>query len=278
VVTRQRDPETIVAMARKKAPSTPVRIPKAAEVISDAIRGDIVRGDVKEGESLPSEAELMEQFQVSRPTIREAVRILESESLIQIRRGSRGGAKVQIPNESAAGRSVGVLLQLRGATVADIWDARVVFEPPLAGRLAKSRTAEDLSEFDRSIDEQHGALEDSKAFVLATARFHYIVVDLAGNSTLALLASLLDETFRLHATEVAADHSEEIDHLQLNRAALRDHTKLVRLIRDHASGPAETFWRRHLQSTGNVMLQTHGASTVLNLYRRAGASDASSWR
>ena len=69
-----------------------VRAPKTAELISNYLRTRIVRGELKPGEKLPSEAKLMEQFRVSRPTLREAFRILETESLISVRRGSAPSA------------------------------------------------------------------------------------------------------------------------------------------------------------------------------------------
>ena len=71
----------------------PVRAPKTAELIASQLRGQIVRGELKAGDTLPPEITLMEQFGVSRPTLREAFRILETESLIDVRRGSRGGAQ-----------------------------------------------------------------------------------------------------------------------------------------------------------------------------------------
>jgi DNA-binding FadR family transcriptional regulator len=70
-----------------------LRAPKTAELIASYIRGQIVRGDLKTGDALPSETVLMEMFGVSRPTLREAFRILEAESLISVRRGARGGAR-----------------------------------------------------------------------------------------------------------------------------------------------------------------------------------------
>ncbi len=257
---------------RERRPA-PFRIPKTAEVIADEIRRWVVRGELREDDTLPSESELMEHFSVSRPTIREAFRILESESLIYVRRGARGGARIQIPNGAAAGRSVGFLLQLRGTTLADIWDARLVLEPPLAGRLARSRRASDLETLQASLDEHRSTLLDPRAFALATAEFHYLVVTLAGNHTLALLAGLLDEVFRLHATEVAADQSEGVDHTQLNRATLREHAKLVSLVEASDAAKAESFWRRHLQSSGNVMLRRRGASTVVDLFSHFGANE-----
>src|SRR5215218_6683547 len=120
-----------------------VRAPKTAELIATHIRRQIVRGELKEGDTLPPEVRLMEQFGVSRPTLREAFRILETESLISVRRGSRGGAQVMAPDLSVAARYVGLLLQLQGATIVDVYEARMVLEPVCARLLAECRTEQD---------------------------------------------------------------------------------------------------------------------------------------
>ena len=118
-----------------------VRAPKTAELIADQLRAKIVRGVLKKGDALPTEQELVKQFGVSRPTLREAFRILESESLIVVRRGSRGGVLVAAPETSVAARSFGLLLQMSGTTLADVYEARKVFEPAAAEMLTRRATA-----------------------------------------------------------------------------------------------------------------------------------------
>ena len=67
---------------------TVLRAPKTGELIATYLRRQIVRGELRPGETLPAESQLMEQFSVSRPTLREAFHILEAETLISVRRGS----------------------------------------------------------------------------------------------------------------------------------------------------------------------------------------------
>ena len=74
----------------------------------------VVEGQLKEGDYLPNEAELMTHFGVSRPTLREAVRVLESERLVEVRRGSRTGARVRVPGPEIVARPAGLLLELSG--------------------------------------------------------------------------------------------------------------------------------------------------------------------
>src|SRR6478735_779953 len=95
-------------------PRPNVRVPKAAELVASHLRQQIVRGDIGLGQPLPAETELRAIYSVSRPTLREALRILESEALIVVKRGARGGARAALPDGVAATRAAGLLLQVRG--------------------------------------------------------------------------------------------------------------------------------------------------------------------
>ena len=111
----------------------PMRLPKMAELIADRLRRQIVRGELREGDALPPESELLERFDVSRPTLREAFRVLESESLITVRRGAHGGARVQVPNIDVAARFAGFILEHRETTLDDVYQSRILIEPPIVG-------------------------------------------------------------------------------------------------------------------------------------------------
>lgn len=239
----------------------PLRLPKMAEVVAEFIRRDIVTGVLKEGEQLPAAAVLIERFGVSKPTIREALRILESETLIEVRRGA-SGARVQLPNEVAAGRAVGILLQLDQTTLKDVWQARMTFEPPLAGLLATSWNEEDMAKLRGGLENSRKALIDPIKFAESQTDFHYLVVTLAGNRTLALMARLLNEVIRLHETAVHTDP----EHDPLRTAALKEHEDFVNLLETRQEADAEAFWRAHLQTNAENLLGDSGPHTVLDLY------------
>src|ERR1700716_2870485 len=88
----------------------PVRVPKAAELVASTLRRQIVKGELATGEVLPSETELMEFYGISRPTLREALRVLEAERLIIVQRGSHGGARIQAPDGDVAARFAALVL------------------------------------------------------------------------------------------------------------------------------------------------------------------------
>src|SRR6266516_4600293 len=137
-----------------------LRIPKMAELVAQQLRRQIVSGELTEGSALPSESVLMAQFGVSRPTLREAFRVLESEGLISVRRGAHGGARVQTPKGDIAARYAGLVLEFCGTTLEDVYDARNILEPPCAAMLASKRTQADLKKLRGVHDAARAHLDD----------------------------------------------------------------------------------------------------------------------
>src|ERR1700741_5250437 len=102
-----------------------IHVPKTSEIVADKIRAQIVRGELNESDTLPPEGQLMETLGISRPTLREAFRILEAEGVISVVRGSRPGAKVHKPSVDLVSRYAGYVLQSQGTTIADLYQARL---------------------------------------------------------------------------------------------------------------------------------------------------------
>ena len=149
----------------------------------------------------------MRHFEVSRPTVREALRILESESLIAVKRGANGGAKVERPDVSVTARHAALWLRTQQTPLADVFEARRVIEPAAAGLLAANRTDEDLEALRQSHERLLALADDPVAFPSAAAQFHLDVVEFRGQP---------------HAGPVRADHAGHRRHPQpsdLPRAA-----------------------------------------------------------
>ena len=116
---------SVIESNRQDQSSARIRVPKTSELVADQIRAQIIRGELAEGDFLPPEGQLMESLGISRPTLREAFRILEAESLISVVRGSRTGAKVHKPSTELVSRYAGYVLQAQGTTIADLYQARL---------------------------------------------------------------------------------------------------------------------------------------------------------
>src|ERR1700745_496080 len=91
-----------------------VQLPKMANMVAADLREQIIAGVLKEGDPLPPEDQLMEPARVARTTVREALRILESEGLLVVRRGARGGARIRTPSVGTGARSTRLVLPLEG--------------------------------------------------------------------------------------------------------------------------------------------------------------------
>jgi GntR family transcriptional regulator, transcriptional repressor for pyruvate dehydrogenase complex len=250
-----------------------LRAPKTAELIASYIRGQVVRGELKTGDSLPPETVLMEMFGVSRPTLREAFRILEAESLITVRRGARGGARVVSPDIAVAARYVGLLLQMGGTTIADVYEARTVIEPAAAGLLAARRSRQDLDDLNACVEHLVGLVESDKQFrdadiwSQAIMRFHDLVLERSGNRTLAVQAGVLREVVAMHLSTVVMRTFDHPDTQDQFRKLVRSYRKLVLLIDARDADGAGRHWRTHLEVMGRRLLRDDtGAKAVVDLF------------
>jgi DNA-binding FadR family transcriptional regulator len=248
-----------------------LHLPKAAELIAGHLRGQIVRRELVEGEGLPPESSLMEQFDVSRPTLREAFRILESEGLISVRRGAHGGARVHLPSAAVAARYAALVLQVDGALLSDVYQARTIIEGPVAGILADRRSADDVAVL-RALNDEAAECEDDQVAVLAVHhRFHNALIELVDNKTLSLLARIIDEIldavdFR-HVEALLGEESE----LRSSKRAQRTHVRLVELIEAGAAVESEGLWRKHLSEAAQHVISASGGSITLDVIGLSGS-------
>jgi DNA-binding FadR family transcriptional regulator len=233
-----------------------VRPKKMADLVADRIRQQIVRGQLNEGDWLPTEPELMERFGVSRPTLREAFRLLEADSLVRVRRGPPGGARVSIPGPEAAAPIFGLLLTLSGTTLSDVYDARTVIEPPAARILAESGSDADHDAIEAEADRVAAAFAASAPFGPVTVRFHQRLVELAGNRTLTTVIVMLGEIMSRHvAIAYNESPSSMADIEERHERALRSYRRLVALVRNRDGEAAERHWAEHMRAARVHLLQ-----------------------
>ena len=236
-----------------------VRVPKTAELVAAHLRRQIVRGELVEGDALPPEAVLMEQFGVSRPTLREAFRVLESEALISVRRGAHGGARVHRPDGQVAARYAGLVLEHRRTTVADVQHAHAALEAPAVRTLAEtaapavlSRLRAALNETTAAIDgrgqpDTDGATTDPRASLLG---FHHLLVELAGNQTLTVIDHMLRHILHTTTTHGPSERSNTAVPAAGHSGSLTEHQdvhrRLVELVERGDADGAEALWRGHV--------------------------------
>jgi DNA-binding FadR family transcriptional regulator len=252
------------------APRSAIRIPKTAEVLASQIRTMIVRGEVREGDFLQPEAQLMEHFHTSRPTLREAFRILESEQLITVSRGSRHGAQVHAPNGGNIARYAGIALQAQGAMLSDIYLARLGLEPFAARLAAERRTDEQLKALNAQLDSVFDLLVRQGVgpeFRVAVVMLHQALVETAGSPTLAVISTMLQGVAEQHMAKYVsrADDPGRETEPNFARAGLRSFRKVLELIEARDADGAETHWRAHMQNANSLWLAGYDQTALVDV-------------
>jgi DNA-binding FadR family transcriptional regulator len=253
----------MMAEPAKTEVGTRVRVPKMAELVASDLRRRILRGELVESDALPSEGALMERFGVSRPTLREAFRVLESESLISVRRGAHGGARVHLPNADVAARYAALVLEHRGVTMQDVYMARGVIEPGCVAMLAEKGSAADLRRLRAAIERSRAVSDDPVSQMREQTAFHALIVDIAGNQTLSVLSGMLRHIIDVaHLAHVESDAGTPAGQQALTEG-FAAHERIVDLIEARDVEKAEHLWRKHLLATDDYLL---GGGTALTVY------------
>lgn len=222
-----------------------IQVPKTAELIAQQLRGQIVRGVLKPGDMLPPETVLGQRFDVSRPTLREAFRILENESLIVVRRGSRGGVQVVSPDVSVAARYIGLLLQIQNTTLSDLYEARMVLEPAAVRMLAARRTDDDLKALVVVIDELADLVDagadaaDLDQWSRTAFRFHDLILERAGNQAIGLIGQVLADVVATHMSRVVSRSTDTGEVAAQFKKTIRAFRKLITLVEARDAEAAE---------------------------------------
>jgi GntR family transcriptional regulator, transcriptional repressor for pyruvate dehydrogenase complex len=241
---------------------TSLREPKMADRVATQLRRMFIRGEITEGTMLPPESELMERFGVSRPTLREAFRVLESESLIQVQRGVRGGARVTRPQRETLARYAGLILEYEGVKVKDVYDARVALEVPMVEQLAADRNSKVIAELEQIV-ELEAQLKPGSEAVDQLTDFHAAIARLSGNATLQIVSDMLHHIIakaNRSLQPTAGDRAE-----QAVRRSAKTHRMVLDLIKDGHAEKAGQLWKRHLQKAEEFVLSGSELSSVVDL-------------
>lgn len=233
------------------------KMPKTGELIARELRRRIVRGELKEGAFLPSESELMAQLSVSRSSLREALRILESESLLTVRRGSRGGPIVHRPDPNLAAKYFGLVLQARGTTLQDVYIARMLIEPPAVRMVVQNAKGRTPASLHAIMDEERAALqaEDIPRLTRGITQFHEALVELTGNRTLLLIMHMLNIIYEQHIAALSIAIGADFDRLKASRLSLKAQERLVQFIEAGDEDAAVAYWRKHVSRVKEILFE-----------------------
>jgi len=196
----------------KKKPFKPINKPPLFQEVEMQLRQSFNTGIYKQGEKLPSERELVEQFQVSRVTIREALRNLQNLGMISVKRGIHAGAYVSEPTPQPITESFMNLFQMGKLNLAHLIDIRLYFEPAVASTAALFRKPEDIARLKEPMDQTEIIMSKSlKEARLLTSSFHLEVALITRNPLIIFLTESITQAYSavlIESTEKKLDKKQ----------------------------------------------------------------------
>ena len=202
---------------------------KLPEQIADKLREMIIQEEMKTGSKLPAEAELMARFGVSRSTVREAVKILQTEHIVDIRQGQGT-----------------FLCALRFADqeelIAQLLETRLLIEPGVAALAAQRRKEEDLAAMKVLLDKMDSAYLHGEDYTPYDFEFHSIIARCTGNDVVGRLLPTIHESIQAgyhHTSRVEGSYQR----------ASQCHLDMYRGIMEHDSARASQAAQRHMLQT-----------------------------
>jgi len=226
----------------------PIKKTRVAEEVADRIRILMLDGTFPAGEPLPSERHLAERFGVSRGSIRDALRNLETIGLLETRHGQG-----TFPHELSVDRLVAPLASVmayRSDLQDELLDVRRMFEPAVARAAAQRATDEDLADLDRILEAQRQKLKDGQLAIVEDTAFHAILARATRNrvamSIMATLNDLLVES-----------RTESLNQKGRPGRSIEGHEAVVAAVRRHDADEASRAMYHHIDQIADLQSHTH---------------------
>jgi GntR family transcriptional repressor for pyruvate dehydrogenase complex len=232
-------------MAFAKSDVDAVRKTKVYEEIAHQIQRLIRDGLLKPGDKLPPERELVEMFQVSRSSLRDAIRALELMGLVEPRQGE--GTIVREPSSDALINPLAAVLLREGGMVSELLEFRLMIEPTLAKRAATYASAEDLEQLEDILRRQKELVDRGELAINEDSEFHYAIAHAARNSVVLKVLDMFMDLLR-----ESREHSLQVEGRL--KMSLAGHWQILAAIKRRDGSGAETAMRRHIQDIEQIVL------------------------
>lgn len=205
------------------------RTRKLPEQIADKLREMILEEDMKTGSKLPAEAELMVRFGVSRSTIREAVKILQTEHIVDIRQG-QGTFLCAMPGLKSD--PLGLRFADQEELIANLLQTRLLIEPGVAALASRMRKPEHLSHMKQLLEKMDSAYLHEEDYTPYDFEFHSVIAQCTGNDVLQRLLPTIHESIQAgyhHTQHVEGSYQRASQcHLDLYRGISEGNSELAR--------------------------------------------------
>jgi DNA-binding FadR family transcriptional regulator len=222
----------------------------ASEEIAREIRRWLAERELRPGDRIGTEQEMADEFGVSRPTLREALRLLAASHLIRVGRGRSGGIFVaRTPREGMSrnvSESIELMLAAQSITLEELLDARLSLEVPIAGRAALHAAADAIERMEQAIADAEGHRPGTPPFNEADGRFHRTLAEASGNELLRALTGWILEVLQPSLIEHISGDVEA-------SAILEQHRAILRAVRRGQRRAAERAMQEHIEYLAGVL-------------------------
>jgi DNA-binding FadR family transcriptional regulator len=231
----------------------PIVRESVAEMVARRILDMVTSRALKPGDQLPPERDLAKSLNVSRPSVREAIRGLSILGVVKSRQG--GGAYITKLDGDALLGPIQFFLGLEDVNIRELYDARSLIESDVARRAAENISDEALSKLEGILAEQKLILNDAQAFRLSDFAFHEAIWIGSGNAFLKRIG----ESLNVLGLEVRKRRSEGSGVLQ---QSCRDHRKLLDALQARDPDAAAKAAKEHMQNVYQSTIgQTRGGES-----------------
>lgn len=220
---------TVMEPQKKDALFTPATTMRASEVIYNQIYQKIASGELRPGDLLPSERELAEQFHRSRPSVREALRMLQQDSLLKITVGSAGGAVVQGISLKTVEKPLKKLIDVGAINLDELVEYRHVNDRACARLAAVHHTEEDVRELQDILDAALANICNPKSFQQYDIAFHTALAKASHNTLAQLISDVIVGLNTDVLLQAIQDYTPE-QHRKLNLEIHGTHSAILRAV------------------------------------------------
>ena len=219
-------------------------------VIAEAIAEHILDSALKPGTVLPTEARMVEQYGVGRATVREALRLLELQGLVDVRPGPSGGPVVREPEPYHVAHLLSIIFSLSGVSFADVIETRIILEPQLARLAAIHATEEEIRQLGATAKLQHGAIGDEKEFLRLNSEFHTRIARASRNLVLSTYQAAI------RSLEVGQPIGVRIQPAS-REGTCRAHERIVTAIERRDAEMALSAMRTHMEAFAKYLAEAY---------------------
>lgn len=224
----------------------PVVVPKASDILAERLRDLIIKGFFPPGHFLPTERELVADSGLSRTSVRDALRVLESDGLISTKVGRAGGSMVTLPGRESVTRSVELFVRTHGIRLDSLLECRVAVEPTLARLAARRRSPEQLAEIEAIHEQFVASVDEVPLYKRINLDWHLAIARASANEPLMAL---------MEAISTSISDAQDYQHVttpELRAAAVKAHTVILKAIRDQDEEAAFKRMDRHVSAYREV--------------------------